>query len=63
MAKNNNIQELFQREVSRKEFVRLLGLAILGVVGVTGMLSNLDKSLNAKRSNKAAGYGNSSYGR
>lgn len=65
------IEALLQKEVDRKEFLRLMGAAILGVVGVTGLVHNLAKlgggsgsaSTQKQSSNKAAGYGRSAYGR
>ncbi len=62
-----NIHELLQKEVSRKEFLRYVGAAILGVIGITQILNNLQKSLAPQKkiesSEKTAGYGATPYGR
>lgn len=62
-----NIHELLQKEVSRKEFLRYVGAAILGVIGVTQILNSLQKSLappkKIETSEKVSGYGMTPYGR
>lgn len=60
------VSVLMQQEVSRKEFLRYVGIALLGVIGVTSMLQNLNKSLgeHATPTQKpSTGYGVSAYGR
>ena len=59
----DKLHELLQQEVSRKEFLRYLGIALLGLIGVAGVLQNLTGSL--EKPNKQApkgGYGASAYG-
>jgi len=62
----NKVQELLQQEISRKDFLRYIGLALLGMVGVTAMLQNLTNTLSTsgKTEKKSdSGYGMSPYGR
>lgn len=60
----NKIQELMQQEISRQEFLRYIGVAILGIIGVSSLLQNLT-SLSSSKSNhqESGGYGASPYGR
>ena len=58
-------ETLLHKEMSRQEFLRLVGAGILGVVGVTTLVQNLQKlasSPQAKRSRTTSGYGMSPYG-
>ena len=59
------LEDVLQREISRAEFLKFSGVAILGVVGVTGFLKNLHQSIPTKTLQKRAvsGYGRSPYGR
>lgn len=58
-------QELLQQEVSRKEFLKYAGIAMLGLIGISGMIQNLNKALSSQRSSQkiGKGYGASAYGR
>lgn len=38
------LQELLARQLSRKEFIKLLGLALLSMVGVNNFIAMLNKS-------------------
>ncbi len=55
-----SINQLLEKEVTRTEFLRHIGLAFLALVGVTSLLKSLETSSQPKRS---GGYGRSSYGR
>lgn len=59
------IQELLQEEISRKDFLKYIGLALLSMVGVASFLqslaSNFSKSTTAKK--EIGGYGSTPYGR
>jgi hypothetical protein len=61
------LNSLMQREVSRGEFLKLMGIALLGVIGVTGFLKNLHEVVPAQIAGKKqpapGGYGRSAYGR
>ena len=68
MIKNQTIQKFLEREVDRKEFVKILGAALLGVVGFTSFVKNIEKfalvSNKPKTEKKIeSGYGYSAYGR
>lgn len=57
--------DLLEQEVSRKEFLRYLGIMFLGLIGVTSMLNNLHTASNTPmhQSKPKSGYGASAYGR
>ena len=60
------VDSLMQQEVSRKEFLRYVGIALLGFIGIASMVQNLEKALSSHDKTKkspALGYGNSVYGR
>ena len=63
----NQLDNIMQREVSRGQFLKFVGAALLGVVGVTGFLKNLHGVVPAqtvpKSHSVSAGYGRSAYGR
>lgn len=61
---NQNMSELMQKEVSRKEFLALSGLAVASVFGFGGVLKLLTgKSLHTSLNGHArVGYGSSAYG-
>ena len=57
--------ELLSQEITRGEFIRYIGVAILSVLGVNSMMRNFQRNLGAgtqKRQN-TSGYGASAYGR
>lgn len=56
-----NLQQLLQRQLTRKEFVQVAGLMLLSVIGVSGMLRNMNNSL-APKPKQSDEYGESSYG-
>lgn len=61
-----NIQEIMQKDVSRKEFLRYVGIAFLSVIGVAAMMQNIQSSLggsSAKSEVRQSGYGGSAYGK
>ncbi len=59
------LDDLLQQELSRAEFIKVVGLALLGVVGVSGFLKNLHRSLPGQKNthNLVQGYGRGPYGR
>ena len=62
----DRLDEIMKTEVNRKDFLKYIGIALLGLVGVTNMLQNLNKSLghsNPTPKNSKTGYGSSPYGR
>lgn len=56
---------IMQREVSRGEFLKYIGVSLLGVIGVVGFFKNLHEVMPPQPANKPApgGYGRSAYGR
>jgi hypothetical protein len=56
------IDNLLQREMSRKEFLSLVGLAIISVIGLPALLGLLGKEQIDGRPSPA-GYGSGRYGR
>jgi hypothetical protein len=60
-GKNMNIQELLHKEMSRKEFLRLIGVSLLAVGGISSLLKSFEHV--GKTSQKTKGYGVSAYGR
>lgn len=68
MIDTRHLQELMEREVSRKEFLRYVGVAFLSVIGVSNIIKNLNQPLQLPNSQHTAtkevsGYGMSAYGR
>ena len=67
MFKNTTIQELLSKEMNRKEFLQVMGAAILGIIGISGFLSILNKFAKTQtkqpKQNVTSGYGSSAYGR
>lgn len=60
------LDDLMTAQMSRGQFLQYVGVALLGLVGVTGLLKNLRHSLPAQRQQLpkfAAGYGHGAYGR
>lgn len=60
------LDSMMQREVSRGEFLKFIGIALLGFVGVIGFLKNLHEIVPAQtvaKKQSAGGYGRSVYGR
>ena len=56
------LDQIMETEVSRAEFIRYIGIALLGMVGVVGFVKNLHQ-LMPGRNKVSRGYGRSSYGR
>ncbi len=69
MIDTKHIQELMEREVSRQEFLRYVGVAFLSIIGVSNLIKNLNQPLHLpvaapkQLDNKLPGYGMSAYGR
>ena len=62
------VDNIMQREVSRGEFLKYIGIAFLGIVGFVGFLKNLHDVVPANngggdKSAGGSGYGGSPYGR
>jgi hypothetical protein len=53
-----------KKEISRAEFIRYLGLVLLGLVGITGFLRNLHEiPFPGAEKQIASGFGKGLYGR
>jgi hypothetical protein len=60
---NTHLQSLLQKEVSRKEFLGILGLALASIFGIGHLLQLLTgKSLEKSHQNLQDGYGSAVYG-
>lgn len=62
----NQFDDLMKAPMSRSEFVQYVGVAFLGVVGVTGLMRNLRHALPSQKQPTqrfAAGYGHGAYGK
>lgn len=69
MINNKVFQELLQKEMDRKQFLKLLGAGIAGIIGITAFLNNLEKisqtEVKPRESGpkiSSKGYGSSAYG-
>lgn len=58
-----NLQEVLNKEVTRREFLMQVGVTLLAVVGITGLLRNFRDSLGVNRPRRQSlqGYGVSTY--
>lgn len=56
------IQEITAKEMSRQEFLKFIGAGVLGIVGVWGLLHNLQALQNKSIKGVSQGYGVSKYG-
>lgn len=69
MVKNKTVENLLKREMTRKDFLKLTGATLVGIVGISNVLKNLDKfaapeKKPAPQEEKiVSGYGSSAYGR
>lgn len=54
------VQELFETEMDRKEFLLYVSASILAVVGISGLIKSLAPT---KKQSRKSGYGGSPYGR
>lgn len=65
MLKIQNYQKLLQKQLTRKEFLRVTSLMILSIVGVSRMLEDIDSSVSSadsKKDKKQLDYGEYNYG-
>jgi hypothetical protein len=56
----SQLQSILEKELSRKEFLRYLGIFILTIVGIKGIYKKLTSVFDKKQ--VASGYGNVTYG-
>lgn len=67
MVKNKLIQTICNKEMDRKEFLKYSGIALLGVVGLKGLVALLMTSedhiaVNSSAKNENHGFGSGKYG-
>ena len=61
---NAPLQTLMQKEMTRKEFLATMGLAVASVLGFSSLIKLLTgKSLHSQFGMQHSGYGSSPYGR
>jgi len=60
----NNIAQLLETEMDRKDFLKLLGLGAVAATGITQILKALSQQspVRPAPTNNALSYGGSSYG-
>lgn len=64
MVNKKLFNELLNKSVDRKQFLQIVGAALLGMVGFTAFIKNLDKFAGHHTGKKpVSGYGASPYGR
>lgn len=69
MVKNKTIEELLKREMTRRDFLKLTGATLVGIIGISNVLKNIDKFATPSRKPVAQnqkvdrGYGANPYGR
>lgn len=58
------LNDLLQKDISRQEFIKYLGVGFLALIGVTSLLNNLSALHPSHNSKKVShGYGDRAYGR
>lgn len=60
----NNISQLLETEMDRKDFLKLLGFGVIAATGITQILKAMTSNTPARpvAAAKAQSYGGSSYG-
>ena len=59
----NNIAQLLETEMERKDFLKLIGFGIIAATGVTQILKAMTQQAPARQTtNNTLGYGASAYG-
>ncbi len=56
-----NIQQLLAQDVSRRQFLMHIGVALMAVVGISGLMKNLQSIFPQKAADQAGAYGWSGY--
>lgn len=59
------IDNILKQEVNRAQFIKYVGVALLGMMGISSFIKNLHKSVNPSPKSAAirtSGYGKSAYG-
>ncbi len=58
----DNLNDLLKKQVTRREFLTHIGLAVISLLGISGMLKNLNKSLETKDHKAVSDQGGYGYG-
>jgi hypothetical protein len=62
-----HVDDMMQREVSRGDFLKFVGVGLLGITGIVGFIKQLNDHAPGQRTTKkrtaGSGYGHSAYGR
>ena len=58
-----DLDAMMQREISRADFLKFTGVAILGLIGAVGFFKNLNGLMTPHKPERSRGYGRSAYGR
>ncbi|MGV9001406.1 MAG: hypothetical protein ACOH18_00395 [Candidatus Saccharimonadaceae bacterium] len=58
----NNIAQLLETEMERKDFLKLVGFGVVAATGVTQILKAMTQQAPRPVANQAQGYGGSMYG-
>lgn len=58
---NNPLKPILEKEMDRKEFLQYIGIGLLGAVGVTAVIKNLEQLFSGSK--RGAGYGGNPYGK
>lgn len=66
MIKKNIIQTIRNKEMDRKDFLKYSGIALLGLIGLKGLISLLDSNNNGfvdySQKVESRGFGGGKYG-
>jgi hypothetical protein len=59
----NNIAQLLETEMERKDFLKLIGFGVIAATGITQILKAMSQQSPSRQvAGKAQGYGSSTYG-
>jgi hypothetical protein len=58
----NNISQLLETEMERKDFLKLLGLGVVAATGITQILKAMTSQTPNRQVTKVQNYGGSLYG-
>jgi hypothetical protein len=65
VSNKNIIQTISDKEMDRKDFLRYVGVILLGVVGLKGLatlIASSEKALTNSDKTKGSGFGSGRYG-
>ncbi len=62
MKNSQNLQDLLNSEVTRREFLFHIGTAIVALIGISSIIGNLNSIFSNTQSSKQIGQDSGSYG-